>query len=111
MRRSLNEILVYEGYEAVEAADGREALAILAGHPIDILLVDLAMPRMSGIELLQQIEVPPPMVIVYSAFAYYTPEEVERDVGRKVFLCLKKPVPPAELVASVASAVDELDRR
>ena len=110
MRRTLSEILEYEGYETIGAADGRDGLKVLADHPVDILLLDLAMPNVSGVELLQQIEVPPPVVIIHSAFAYYTPEEVEHQVGRKVFLSLRKPVPAADLLAAVAEAAEELDR-
>ena len=110
MRRTLSEILEYEGYETIGAADGRDGLKALADHQVDILLLDLAMPNVSGVELLQQIEVPPPVVIVHSAFAYYTPEEVEYQVGRKVFLSLRKPVPAADLLAAVAEAAKELDR-
>ena len=83
MRQSLREILSYEGYEAVEAVDGGDALELLTKGLIDILLLDLAMPKLSGIELLQQLEVPPPVVIIHSAFIQYTTEEMEQQVGHK----------------------------
>jgi CheY-like chemotaxis protein len=109
LRRSLNDLLSAEGYVVMEAEDGQEALALLAGSPVDVLLLDLAMPRVDGMELLRRIDPPPPVVIIYSAFSYYQPEEVEREVSAKVFRALRKPVPPRELIDAVAASIEELD--
>jgi len=45
-----------EGYEARGAASGREALDILRGEPFDAILLDILMPEMSGIEVLQALK-------------------------------------------------------
>jgi len=109
LRESLNELLSAEGYVVLEAEDGRVALDLLAGSPVDVLLLDLAMPRVNGVELLRSIHPPPPVVIIYSALSYFEPEEVQRQVGAKVFKALRKPVPPNELLDVVAASVEELD--
>jgi YesN/AraC family two-component response regulator len=54
--------------------------------------------------------VPPPIVIVYSAFAYFLVDAVRDAVGAKVFRYMQKPVPPLELIAAVNEAAAELDR-
>jgi len=109
-RQSLADIMKAEGYLVVEAEDGRAALGVLAASSVDVLLLDLAMPHVDGIEVLRQIDSPPPVVIVYSAFDYYEPDEVQGQVGFKVFRSLRKPVAPPRLVSVVADAIGELDR-
>jgi len=47
--------LVTQGYEIVTAASGKEALEKLSGNQIDLVLLDVMMPRMSGIEVLEKI--------------------------------------------------------
>ena len=110
MRTTLAEIMRAEGYQVMEARDGQAALGVLSASPVDVLILDLAMPRVDGLGLLGQITTtPPPVVIIYSAFEYYTPAEVEQRVGSRVFRSLRKPVAPARLVAAVADACSELD--
>ena len=48
LRSIVSEILGEEGYDTVDAADGREALAIALHRHIDLILLDLAMPEYSG---------------------------------------------------------------
>jgi two-component system, chemotaxis family, chemotaxis protein CheY len=43
----------YDEHELIEAADGRQALAVVAAEPPDLVLCDWNMPEMSGLELLQ----------------------------------------------------------
>ena len=109
-RQSLADIMKAEGYLVVEAEDGQAALGALATSPVDVLLLDLAMPHVDGVELLRQIDSPPPVVIIYSAFEYYEPDKVQAEVGSKVFRSLRKPVAPPRLVSVVADAIGELDR-
>jgi CheY-like chemotaxis protein len=110
LRMTVSEILQAEGYQTVEAEDGLAALRLLQEQVFDVLIVDLAMPRADGVALLRQIEVTPPVVIICSAFAYYSLEEVRDEVGAKVFRYLEKPVPAEHLIATVHEAVAELDR-
>ena len=111
LRESLKSILETEHYEVVEAVDGEQAVAMLQRLAVDVLLLDLHMPGRDGVTVLRQTEVPPPIVIVHSAFEYYNPDEVSSMVGAKIFRALRKPVPPPELIAAVHQAVAELESR
>jgi two-component system nitrogen regulation response regulator NtrX len=48
-------ILEYEGYEVAEAGDGDEAVTMVLSRPPDAVLLDIRMPRLSGLEALEQI--------------------------------------------------------
>lgn len=111
LRESLSEILRIHGYETVEAEDGEKALQILGNRRVDVLILDLHLPKLDGFSLLQRIDPPPPMVIIHSAFEFYSPDDVGEGVGMKVFRMVRKPIPPPELLAAVAQAVAELERR
>ncbi len=70
IRENLCEFAAYKGFEVLEAADGTEALRILDCHTPDLMISDLMMPGMGGMQLLQallerQCEVP---VVIMTAF-------------------------------------------
>ena len=109
LRASLSAILETAGHRVVEAEDGQVALSLLQEQDFDVLVLDLHMPKADGMAVLRQIQAPPPMVIVYSAFAYFSPDAVRDEVGAKVFRYMEKPVPPLELIAVVNEATAQLD--
>ncbi len=55
VRESLREILSDSGYAIEEAADGKIALDILAQRPVELMLLDLDLPRVSGMEVLRKV--------------------------------------------------------
>ncbi len=55
VRRQVHNALEGAGFEVIEAADGREALERLASAPVDLVMCDVNMPRMNGLELLESI--------------------------------------------------------
>jgi CheY-like chemotaxis protein len=110
LRETVRDILATQGYAVVEAQDGLAALEVLQESPIDVLILDLHMPGMDGVQLLRRTDPPPPVVIIHSAFEFYTPHEVRTQVGSKIFRYLRKPVPPVEFLSTVKDAIDELER-
>lgn len=109
LRESLQEIFRLQGYATVEAEDGRKAIQLLHDQDVDVLILDLHLPKVDGMAVLQQIDPPPPVVIVHSAFEFYSREQVGGGVGPKVFRTFQKPIPPRQLIAAVAEAVAELE--
>jgi two-component system chemotaxis response regulator CheY len=55
MRGIIRKMLGAEGPEVLEAADGKQALEVLASEPVDCIISDWNMPRMKGIDLLRQV--------------------------------------------------------
>jgi DNA-binding NtrC family response regulator len=56
IREGLAEAFAMEGYEALTASDGQEAIALLEERYIDLVITDLKMPKVSGMELLQHVK-------------------------------------------------------
>ncbi len=54
IRESLKEILVYHKFDCLEARDGKEALQVLDKNSIDLVLLDVRMPRIDGMEVLKR---------------------------------------------------------
>lgn len=59
LRRIYSDKLGQDGYNVVQAADGAEALQALHNNDIDLVLLDLIMPRMSGLEALEAMKADP----------------------------------------------------
>ena len=71
IRESLSFVLKKEGYQVEEAANGKEALAKQENRPFDIVISDIEMPEMRGMELLEHVtkRTPQTFVIMITAFA------------------------------------------
>jgi DNA-binding response OmpR family regulator len=97
--------LVPQGYEVVKAASGEEALGKLSGNQIDLILLDVMMPKMSGIEVLEKLRadektkaIPVVMVTVLKE----TEDKVKAlEAGCDDFI--SKPFDKIELLARVKS--------
>jgi DNA-binding response OmpR family regulator len=92
-----------EGYRVLEAADGIEALqAVEQAHP-DLLILDIAMPRLDGWQVLHRLEAQPATaglpVLVLTARA--SEEDVLRGLEEGAVQYITKPFYPEDLVASV----------
>lgn len=107
LRSTIAELLRTNQHQVYEASDGEAALQVLRDRPFDVLVLDLHMPKMNGLQLLDTFDFPPPNVIVYSAFEYFDVNDVERRLGTSVRESLQKPVPPDVLISAVEAACSE----
>ena len=55
MREMVSFTLKNAGYDVIEAEDGKHALSVLGGQAIDVVITDLNMPNMNGIELIREL--------------------------------------------------------
>lgn len=102
VRSSVSDILRTVGYTTIEAADGEDALAMLATMRFDVMVLDLKLPRRDGASLLAELPAPPPVVVVTGL---ELDDESWRRFGSKVVTHLSKPVLPQRLLDAVADAV------
>jgi CheY-like chemotaxis protein len=110
--RPLNEayqtILQKHGYETQSAGNGEEALALVGTKVPDVILLDMKMPKMNGLEFLRQLEVlkpaPQPVVIIFSNLDTQTDIDEAFRLGAKHYM-LKSWAAPQELVRVVEAAL------
>jgi len=90
-----------------EANNGRKALEIMASVKIDILLTDIKMPFVNGIDLAAQTNIMNPNVkiIIFSAYGEF--DLAQKAINSNVLSYLLKPVDPDEFRAAIQKAVDE----
>ena len=102
VRRSMSEILQTLGFSVAEAEDGAVAFGLLRENDYGMVLLDIRMPKLDGVSLMETVgELPP--VVVHSAFSLSV-EERER-LGDKVVQYLHKPVTPQQLLGAVQRAL------
>jgi two-component system response regulator GlrR len=96
-----------EGYQVVSSSSGREAAGQLAKQPCDVMVTDLKMGDMGGIELTKVArEKRPGMPVIW--LTAYGCEEVQEDLRRLgVRCCINKPVRTSEIVQAVRDALRE----
>jgi CheY-like chemotaxis protein len=61
---ALSEILSWEGFSVITAANGRSALEELAKNPVDVVLMDVMMPVLGGVEAVQQMKADPRLAAI-----------------------------------------------
>jgi CheY-like chemotaxis protein/anti-sigma regulatory factor (Ser/Thr protein kinase) len=93
------------GHEVETARDGQGALAELARRPVDLVLLDVWMPGMDGLEVLARLRQAPSRPKVVMMTADDAPETLLRAVREHAFRYVTKPVEPAELLSVVESAL------
>lgn len=99
-----NDLLQAHGYVTIQCRDGREALRLVREHRPDLVLMDIQLPEISGLEATRQMKADPELrqipVIAVTAFAMKGDEERIREGGCDGYL--PKPVAVATLVETVA---------
>jgi two-component system NtrC family response regulator len=97
-------VLQEEGYETFTANSGPEALEILENSDVDLVLTDMKMPGMDGIELLERIKEKDPDIPVIMMTAYGTVEAAVEAMQKGAYSYLLKPFDNERLVLYVNKA-------
>jgi DNA-binding response OmpR family regulator len=101
MRVSLSEMFALRGAQVTTAADGREAIELLNQHDFDLMLLDLKMPGMSGIQVLEVAQKVRPATVVVLLTAHATLDSAISALRRGAYDYLLKPCEPRALIAGV----------
>src|SRR5437764_4304527 len=105
IRESLQTLLEFEGYEVEAAGTGEEGLSKLGERSFDLVLLDLALPGRSGIEILPEIRSLYSQISVIMITAYGTVEDAVRAMQSGATNFLQKPWDNEKLLADVRAAV------
>ncbi|MBL8142708.1 MAG: sigma-54-dependent Fis family transcriptional regulator [Acidobacteria bacterium] len=109
VRESLAGWLEQDGYTVATAADGFEAIAQLKDHEWSIMLLDMKMPGMDGLTVLEQSKTIQPATTVVIMTAYATVETAVNAIKRGAYDYLVKPCDPEELSLMIQKIVREHD--
>jgi len=104
-RLSLAEILSLEGYQVASAKSGEEALQKLEEETFDLVLADLVMKEVDGLQVMEAVKKLSPETVVIMLTAYGTLESAIRAMRQGAYDYLIKPCGAQEIVASVESAL------
>ncbi len=100
-RESLEEILTLEGFQVALAESGEEALAVLRETPIDLMLLDLKMKGMDGLQTTETAKQIAPDTVIIMLTAHGTLESAIAAMRRGAFDYLLKPAAVSDIIASV----------
>ena len=106
VRQSLERALTREGYTVVLAPDGQAALDRLRQGGVDLLLSDLRMPGLTGLELLREVKSAVPDVDVILLTAFGTVEEAVTAMKDGAVDFLTKPFQRAQLIRVIRKALE-----
>lgn len=111
LRRIYTDKLTQEGYEVVAAGDGMEALEVLRSETVDLILLDLIMPRVGGLEVLEVVKQDPRTksvpVIILSNLGQEGDMERGIALGAIDYL-IKNEAKPADIAAKIRLTLDHM---
>lgn len=105
VRTSCNRSLTPEGYEVKMARNGIDGMKMLENEKFDLVLTDLKMPDMDGIEVLRRIKVEWPQVEVIIITGYQTVDTAVKSIKLGAYDYIEKPFTPDALIAAVKKAL------
>jgi two-component system, NtrC family, nitrogen regulation response regulator NtrX len=106
IRKTLGEILSYEGYKIEEAQDGEDGLRKLKDNSYDVVLCDIKMPKMDGLEFLEKAKELKPDIPIIMISGHGTIETAVDAVKKGAFDYISKPPDLNRLLITLRNAMD-----
>jgi len=100
-RQTLTDILRLEGYHVVAVANGEAAVDHVRLNPIDLIILDLRMPGMNGLEVVKVVNQISPDVEIILLTAHGSMESAIEALRNRIHDYLLKPASPAQIIDSV----------
>ena len=107
IRKSLRMILEYEGYEVLEASSGADGLALAERETPDLVFLDVKMPGMDGLEVLQRIHALRETLPVVVISGHASKEEVASAIKLGAIDFIEKPLGSERALVTVKNALDQ----
>jgi two-component system nitrogen regulation response regulator NtrX len=109
IRKTLTEILSFEGYKIDEAADGEEGLKRFSEKSYDLVLCDIKMPKLDGIEFLEKSKLINPDVPVIMISGHGNIDTAVEAVKKGAFDYISKPPDLNRLLITLRNATEKQD--
>lgn len=106
--KQLNRILSRRSYQVEVFEDPRQALKYIDHSPVDIVLTDLRMPQLSGLEVLKHVKARQPQTEVIVITGYASIEDAVAAVKQGAFHYIEKPISPDRLLSVIQRAADKI---
>ena len=107
MRELLTKILAGENYRLYQACNGEEALKLLQDQPIDLVLTDLRMKGMNGLQLLSEVRALDPEIVVIVMTAYASVETAVEAMRKGAYDYITKPFINEEIRVMLRRALNQ----
>lgn len=107
IRKTLGEILSYEGYKIEEASDGEEGLKKFKERAWDVVLCDIKMPKLDGIEFLEKAREANPDIPIIMISGHGTIETAVEAVKKGAFDYISKPPDLNRLLITLRNATEK----
>jgi len=107
IRKTLGEILSYEGFKVEEAADGEEGLKMFSEKLYDVILCDIKMPKLDGLEFLSKAMEKNPDVPVIMISGHGNIETAVEAVKKGAYDYIAKPPDLNRLLITIRNALDK----
>lgn len=110
-RQSMTDILRLEGFTVNAVPNGQAAVEYVRTSPVELIVVDLRMPGMDGLEVIQVVNQISPDTEVIVLTAHGTTETAIQALRLRVHDYLQKPASPSQVVASVKKGLQRRETR
>ncbi|MFM9021748.1 MAG: response regulator, partial [Sediminibacterium sp.] len=107
IRNVLRDILQHEGYQVEEAADGEQGMKLFQSKTFDLVLCDIKMPKMDGMEVLQQMMAVNPEIPVVMISGHGSIENAVEAVKKGAYDFISKPPDLNRLLITLRNALDK----
>jgi two-component system response regulator HydG len=104
---STRDVLETEGYQVITAANGEDAVALAASQPFNIVLMDIKMPGLNGVDSFLKMKAQNPDVQVILLTAYFMEDLILKAQAEGVLAILSKPLDMPKLLDAVAATVEK----
>lgn len=104
---SLSRIMKREGFEVLQANNGKDGLELARRHKVNVLITDLVMPAMTGVDLLKAVRAIVPETEVVLMTAYGTVENAVEAMKQGAYDFVTKPLKRAHIVGVVKRALEK----
>jgi DNA-binding response OmpR family regulator len=110
-RQTLTDILRLEGYHVEAAANGEAAVDHVRQNPVDLMILDLRMPGMSGLDVIKVVPRISPDIAIILLTAHGSIESAIEALRSQVHDYLLKPASPTQIIDSVARGLAKRDAK